>query len=118
MVEADPDAANTDTLEYLGDTVYYNGISTMQAKTELALAQGSLATVLHTAAILLMLLPFWLVRRDGGGPLLAFFAALVVASILAPFPMPLAGGAVSPLVGYGAALALLFLPIRRRIRRP
>lgn len=86
--------------------------------TELALAQGPLATVLHTAAILLMLLPFWIVRRDGGGPLLAFFAALVVASILAPFPMPLAGGAVSPLVGYGAALALLFLPIRRRIRRP
>ena len=77
------------------------GLSFGLTQTELALAQGPLATVLHTAAILLMLLPFWIVRRDGGGPLLAFFAALVVASILAPFPMPLAGGVVSPLDGLG-----------------
>lgn len=41
LIAADSTAANSDTLEYLGDTVYYNGIPTMQEKTRLAMAEGS-----------------------------------------------------------------------------
>lgn len=41
LIEADSAAANADTLDYQGETVYYNGIATMQEKTRLAMAQGS-----------------------------------------------------------------------------
>ncbi len=82
----------------------------------LALAHGPLAIVLHLAASLLMLVPFVLHRSREAWALVMFFAALATAALLAPFPMPIAGGAVSPIVGYGAALALLYLPIGRRGR--
>lgn len=41
LVDNDPTAAQMDSTEYLGTTVYYNGIPTIQAKTELALERGS-----------------------------------------------------------------------------
>ncbi|HEX6034768.1 MAG TPA: glycosyl hydrolase family 18 protein [Anaerolineales bacterium] len=37
IVQADPNAAQTDTFEYFGRTYHYNGIPTMQAKTRLAM---------------------------------------------------------------------------------
>jgi GH18 family chitinase len=41
IVQADPDAAQTDTFEYYGNTYHYNGIPTMQAKARIALEQAS-----------------------------------------------------------------------------
>jgi len=41
LVENDPQAALQDVTEYLGAKVFYNGIPTMQSKTELALQRGS-----------------------------------------------------------------------------
>lgn len=41
LVENDPLAAYADSTQYLGNTVYYNGIPTMQAKTRLALQRAS-----------------------------------------------------------------------------
>ncbi len=41
LVEADPAAAETDLSEYFGGTENYNGLGTMQRKTELALAQAA-----------------------------------------------------------------------------
>jgi GH18 family chitinase len=41
LVENDPSAARKDASNYLGSMVYYNGIPTIQAKTELALQRGS-----------------------------------------------------------------------------
>lgn len=83
----------------------------VEATAELALANGPLALALHLGASLLMLVPFAIAPTRRGRPLLAFVAALTVAGLLDAFPMPLAGGAISPLIGYGAALALLFPPI-------
>ena len=41
LVENDPQAANLDATDYIGSMVYYNGIPTIQAKTQLALQRGS-----------------------------------------------------------------------------
>jgi GH18 family chitinase len=41
LVEASPEAAGVDSWDYLGSTVYYNGLATMQRKTELALNRAS-----------------------------------------------------------------------------
>lgn len=41
LVENNPGAAYTDSTDYLGAKVYYNGITTMRAKTHLALQRGS-----------------------------------------------------------------------------
>ena len=41
LVESDPNASNTDTFEYFSQTVYYNGIPTMQQKTHLAMENAS-----------------------------------------------------------------------------
>jgi GH18 family chitinase len=41
MVQADPAAAQLDVFEFSGTLQYYNGIPTMQAKTELALRRAS-----------------------------------------------------------------------------
>ena len=41
LVEADPNAANLDVIEYFGQNVYYNSLATMAQKTRLAMAQGS-----------------------------------------------------------------------------
>lgn len=41
LVENDPQAAHQDMTDYLGAKVYYNGIPTIQAKTQLALQRGS-----------------------------------------------------------------------------
>jgi len=41
LVENDPQAARMDSSNYLGMMVYYNGIPTIQAKTQLALQRGS-----------------------------------------------------------------------------
>ena len=41
LVENDPQAARMDASNYLGTMVYYNGIPTIQAKTQLALQRGS-----------------------------------------------------------------------------
>jgi GH18 family chitinase len=41
LVEADPAAAYQDTAEYLGRTEHYNGIPTIQAKTQLAMDKAS-----------------------------------------------------------------------------
>lgn len=41
LIEENPAAANQDTLEYMGQTVYYNGIPTMQQKTQLAMENAS-----------------------------------------------------------------------------
>lgn len=90
----------------------------VEATAALALETGPLAIALHLTASLLMLVPFVLHRSREGWALLTFFAALATAAVLGAFPMPVAGAAVSPLVGYGAALALLFLPIRSVFRRP
>jgi GH18 family chitinase len=66
IVQADPNAAQTDTFDYYGATYHYNGIPTMQAKTRIAMekaggmmfwaldhdAQGDLSLVnaIHEAA--------------------------------------------------------------------
>jgi GH18 family chitinase len=41
IVEMDPAAAQTDTFDYYGTTINYNGIPTIQAKTRLAMQRGS-----------------------------------------------------------------------------
>ncbi|GAB4581497.1 MAG: hypothetical protein Fur0022_42440 [Anaerolineales bacterium] len=41
LIEADANAFSTDTIEYFSQTEYYNGIPTMQRKTQLAMARGS-----------------------------------------------------------------------------
>jgi chitinase len=41
LVANDPQAAQSDSSSYLGGMVYYNGIPTIQAKTNLALQRGS-----------------------------------------------------------------------------
>jgi chitinase len=41
LVGDNPEAANVDEIKYLGTTVYYNGIPTMQRKTELAMERAS-----------------------------------------------------------------------------
>ena len=41
LVQADPTAAERDESDYLGIKIYYNGIPTMQRKTELALKRAS-----------------------------------------------------------------------------
>jgi GH18 family chitinase len=40
IVEADPQAAFLDTIEWNGEMIYYNGIPTIQAKTELAMERA------------------------------------------------------------------------------
>ena len=40
IVEADPQAAHVDTIEYHGAAIYYNGIPTIRAKTRLALQRA------------------------------------------------------------------------------
>jgi GH18 family chitinase len=41
LVDADPTAAQSDTVTYMGQMVYYNGIPTMRQKTQLALENAS-----------------------------------------------------------------------------
>jgi GH18 family chitinase len=41
LVKDDPGAANSDTISYLGRTEYYNGLPTIQQKTELAMQAAS-----------------------------------------------------------------------------
>lgn len=41
LVQTNPAEANVDEFDYYGSTLYYNGIPTMQQKTELALRQAS-----------------------------------------------------------------------------
>jgi GH18 family chitinase len=41
LVQANPDAANVDEIDYFGRKAYYNGIPTIQRKTELAMRQAS-----------------------------------------------------------------------------
>ncbi len=41
LVEADPNAANLDMIDYFSQNVYYNGLATMEQKTRLAMAKGS-----------------------------------------------------------------------------
>ena len=41
LIQANPAAANTDVLDYMGQKVYYNGIPTLQQKTHLALKRAS-----------------------------------------------------------------------------
>jgi GH18 family chitinase len=41
LVESNPQATNQDAIDYLGSTIYYNGIPTMQQKTEMALTNAS-----------------------------------------------------------------------------
>jgi chitinase len=41
LVQADPSAADRDVSEYEGEKIYYNGMATMQRKTELAMQRAS-----------------------------------------------------------------------------
>ncbi|HNB53852.1 MAG TPA: glycosyl hydrolase family 18 protein, partial [Anaerolineales bacterium] len=41
LVESDSNAASLDVIEYLGQNVYYNGLATMEQKTQLTLTKGS-----------------------------------------------------------------------------
>jgi GH18 family chitinase len=40
IVQADPNAAQTDTFDYYGITYHYNGIPTIQAKTRIAMEKA------------------------------------------------------------------------------
>ena len=40
IVKADPNASQTDTFEYIGATYYYNGIPTIQTKTQIAMEKA------------------------------------------------------------------------------
>ncbi|MBN2385393.1 MAG: hypothetical protein JXB85_00105 [Anaerolineales bacterium] len=56
IVEADPLAATLDVFDYYGTPINYNGIPTMRAKTELALARASGIMI-------------WALEHDAGGDL-------------------------------------------------
>jgi hypothetical protein len=58
-VEADPEAAYVDSIEYNGAEIFYNGIPTIQSKTQIALERAAgimFWTLEHDAANELSLL--------------------------------------------------------------
>ena len=93
-------------------------VAFVEGTAQLAVQHGFFAIALHALTAALMLVPFILVRENGGTENLVFFAMLSLAALVAAFPMPLAGSALSPLVGYGAAIALLTIPVRSRFGAP
>ncbi len=93
-------------------------VAFVEGTVQLAVQHGPVAIAVHAATMVLMLAPFLIVRKNGGLENFTFFALLALAAVVAAFPMPLAGSAVSPLVGYGAALALLTIPVRSRFAAP
>jgi cell division protein FtsW (lipid II flippase) len=87
------------------------------------LAADAGAGWLAAAVVALVLLPTPFVvnavrargRRDVSVGVAAYFATVIIASLLAPYPVPLLGFGLSPILGYFAALAWM---IRRDAWQP
>lgn len=76
---------------------------------------GPAATMLHFAAIVLMIAALLSQRDQAGIALAAYFATAAVAAIFWAFPMPVVGAGPSHAVGFGCAIGWLASNRRRAL---